>query len=427
MTSMNLVLRPSTKGSDHKGSLSLRLIHNRQPKTITLKGCRIYKSEWDDFTKEIIYPADNPKRSVDLEDMETRVRNELELINGYVRQLQQKGRYTVNELLALYKRKTDDGKLLGFTDSLTKDMESNGQIRTAGAYRTVVRGLVAFNGGEDIPLNHINSCLIRSFERHLKDANKMPNTVAYYIRNLRAIYNKAIMAKRIFPRQGDNPFAGISTAVTKTVKRALTLEELQALYKFNPNTLYKSEETGCRKQQYIDSVGRSQRYFFFCFFARGMSFVDLAYLRKENIRGGLIRYTRKKTGQQIEVNISRELQAIIDSFADDVAGSPYVFPIIREQGKDARLQYESALRAQNGRLKVLAAHAGVSRSVTTHVARHSWASVGKLLNIPVPVLSDGLGHTTQVMTSIYLAQLENRILDDANELISRAVMGEAVS
>lgn len=424
---MNLVLRPSAKGSDHKGSLSLRLIHNRQPKTITLKGCRIYKSEWDDFTKEIIYPANDPKRAVDLEDMETRVRNEMEIINGYVRQLQQKGRYTVNELLALYKRKTDDGKLLGFTESLTKDMEGNGQIRTAAAYRTVVRGLLAFNGGEDIPLNHINSCLIRSFDRHLKDAGKMPNTVSYYIRNLRAIYNKAVIAKRIFPRQGDNPFAGISTSAAKTVKRALTLEELQALYRFNPDTLYKSEKIGYRKQQFIDNLHRSQRFFFFCFFARGMSFVDMAYLRKENIRGGVIRYSRKKTGQQIEVSISRELQAIIDSFADEVAGSPYVFPIICEQGKDARLQYESALRIQNSRLKVLASHAGLNRNVTTHVARHSWASTGKLLNVHESVISDGLGHTTQLMTSIYLKQLENRILDEANNLISQAVMGGAVN
>ena len=52
MTSMNLVLRPSTKEGHHPGSLSLRVIHNRQVKTVTLPGCRLYPEEWNKETQE---------------------------------------------------------------------------------------------------------------------------------------------------------------------------------------------------------------------------------------------------------------------------------------------------------------------------------------------------------------------------------------
>jgi len=115
---------------------------------------------------------------------------------------------------------------------------------------------------------------------------------------------------------------------------------------------------------------------------------------------------------------------IVDSFAHEVTGSPYVFPIIQPSGKNDRLQYENALRIQNNRLKKLAAHAQIHRPLSTHVARHSWATVGKMLDILVAVISDGLGHTTLTTTSIYLALLENRVLDQANELIAQAVTGE---
>lgn len=91
-----------------------------------------------------------------------------------------------------------------------------------------------------------------------------------------------------------------------------------------------------------------------CPYARGMCFVNLAYL-KNNIQGDIIRYIRKKTGQQLEVRITERMQAIIDSFAGGTAGSPYVFSVIRDPDKPAYFQYESGLKVQNNRLNRLVA------------------------------------------------------------------------
>lgn len=101
--------------------------------------------------------------------------------------------------------------------------------------------------------------------------------------------------------------------------------------------------------------------------------------------------------------------------------SPYVFPIIKDESKSPRLQYESALRVQNKRLKRLAELADIKETLTTHVARHSWATIAKQVNLPLWVISEGLGHSDEKTTYTYLASFERSVLDKANEQIHIAI------
>lgn len=117
------------------------------------------------------------------------------------------------------------------------------------------------------------------------------------------------------------------------------------------------------------------------------------------------------------------MQSIINSFSERVRQSPYLFPIIRDSGKKTRLQYESGLRLQNKRLEKLANLAGIKEKVTTHVARHSWATMAKRENLPLWVISEGLGHSNEKTTYTYLASFERSVLDQAGERISSLVQG----
>lgn len=421
MTSINLVLRRSSRGREYRGSLCLRLIHNRRVKCVTLPGCRLFAGEWDGRLQKIVYPAGDFRRTRELERMELLIDREVEVVRGLVSRLQGRGIYTVDDVVGLYRGRRDCGMLLGFTEVLADALERENCRRTARAYRTAVRGLIGYNGGMDIPLKHISPALVRGFEKYLREGGRLPNTVAFYMRNLRAIYNKAVASGSVVVRRDERPFAGISTAVARTMKRALSLEELQALHALDFERLPAAGGMSKRQIALCRSLLRCWRYFFFCVFARGMSWVDMAYLRKENIRGEVMRYCRRKTGQLIEVRLTHELSAIIDAFADEVEDSPYVFPIIRDEGKSAALQYESALRTQNNRLRRLAELAGIDRRVSTHVARHSWASVGKEEDLSTHVISESLGHASQETTLIYLALLNNRVLDEANERVAMAI------
>ena len=419
MPSVNFILRPSSV-VDSPGSLTLRIIHCRMVKSVVLSGCRLYPHEWDQGDECIVYPLDNPERLSYLKNIELKISNEKVLINDYITELENQGHYSVEDLLSLYRKKSSSDKLLGYAQLLSIELEQHGQERTARAYRTVARGLIAYNRGIDIPLYQINSSLIKSFEKHLRDKGKLPNTISYYMRNLRAIYNKAINSKHAVNLTGENPFATVFTGITKTMKRALSLDELQSLRSFDLGDMLKSEGLQLRERIRLERLYFSWRLFFFCFYARGMCFIDLAYLRKDNIHAGVLRYCRKKTGQQVEIRITAELQKIIDSFANDVKYSPYLFPIIKDDGKNSRRQYESGLRLQNHRLKTLS-HLAHIRMITTHVSRHTWATIGKQENVPISVISECLGHTSEKTTLIYLGLLDNTVLDEANDRVTSAI------
>ena len=422
MTSLTLVYRPSTKEGHHPGSLSLRIVHHRRNKTVILSGCRIFNEEWDKAGQRLIYPHNDPARASYLREVDARIKSSMNLLSGVISELQKKGRYTVEDILSLFREKKDENKLSGYASRLSRELEKRGQYRTSRAYRTVARGLVKFNKGEDIPLKHINACLIKDFELFLHDKGCSPNTLSYYMRNLRAIYNKAIAEHRVFPHPDGAPFSSVFTGVTRTMKRALTVDEVKSLHNLDLCGLLHSQPPFSREYETLKGLYDAQRYFTFCFDARGMCFVDLAYLLKSNIRSGVLRYVRKKTGQQIEVRLTDEMRDIISSFSDETSCTPYVFPIIRDPDKNARIQYENGLRIQNARLKKLASLAGIKKPLSTHWARHSWANIGKQENIPLRVISECLGHTSERTTLIYLDQLDNSLLDAANERITSVIL-----
>lgn len=429
---MTLLLRPSRKQGYHQGSLILRLIHKRRVKSITLKGCRLYPHEWDSTLQKVIHSGGDPLRTVYLEKVQQILVEEIRQLDDHLLSIRKRGHYSIEDVVSLYRLHRDENKLSGFTESLSCELERRGQFRTARAYRTVTRRLIRFNKDEDIPFSQINSCLIKDFESHLQDCGRLPNTISYYMRNLRSIYNKALSTKRFKAHQDENPFSGVFTGATKTMKRSLSLAEVKKLCSLDFVSFLIRKFPYNESCQQAERLYVSHRYFLFCFFARGMCFIDLAYLKKDNLKNGLISYVRRKTGRQMEVRVTPEMQAIIDSFSFQVSDSPYLFPIIthvkgeRDTRQATRLQYDTALRAQNLLLKKLASLAKIDKPISTHWARHTWATIGKQKQIPLQVLSECLGHSSEKTTLIYLGLLENSVLDEANRTIASALQSYPV-
>jgi integrase len=147
-----------------------------------------------------------------------------------------------------------------------------------------------------------------------------------------------------------------------------------------------------------------------------MAFIDIAYLKKQNLRNGFIIYRRHKTGQELFIKIEKCMQDIIDRYSNpDV---DYLFPII-VRNKDEYRQYRNALRRINNKLKEVAEMIGLSINLTTYVGRHSWGSAAKNSNIPISVISECMGHNNEHTTQIYLASLDTSKMDKANEKILR--------
>ncbi len=144
-----------------------------------------------------------------------------------------------------------------------------------------------------------------------------------------------------------------------------------------------------------------------------MSFIDAAFLKKDDICNGILTYRRRKTGQLLHIKIIRQVKEIIDRHSDK--DSPYLLPIISHTGQDERKQYETALHRVNKDLKVIA---GMAKLPVTLTTCHAWATIAKSKNVPISVISDALGHDSLATTEIYLASIDASTIDRANELIA---------
>ena len=155
------------------------------------------------------------------------------------------------------------------------------------------------------------------------------------------------------------------------------------------------------------------------FMLRGMSFIDMAYLRKSDLANGYVTYRRRKTGQQLIIEWTKEMQILLDKYPENI--SDYLLPIIKSPGLNERSTYRNVGYNINYNLKRIAEKAGIGISLTLYVARHSWASIAKSKGIPLSVISEGMGHDSEATTQIYLASLDTSVVDKANSIILKSL------
>lgn len=239
---------------------------------------------------------------------------------------------------------------------------------------------------------------ILEYDSWLRKKGITRNSVSFYMRILRSVYNKAAAEMFFSP---ENIFRKVYTGVDRTRKRAVNEEIIVRL-----SNLDLSEHK---------ALDYARDIFIFSFYTRGMAFVDIAYLRKSNIRNGFIQYIRRKTGQIINIRIESCMKKIMDHYKTK---SEYIFPIITSSDeKIAYRQYQNSLSYYNKQLKKISDLLGLPSPLTSYVARHTWATAARNKNIPLSVISAGMGHTSEKTTQIYLASLDNSIIDEANKFI----------
>lgn len=305
-----------------------------------------------------------------------------------------------------------------YSEQLFQQLHSNGQIRTARAYRGAVNQLTIFLGKEDLSFEEIDTAMMKDFQKYFLDRGRRMNTVSFYMRQLRSVSNQAIKAS-VFLRNGD-PFEDVFTGNAATIKRALNLQEISDVANFEIELLPPSSKAPAPSKSQKDLVA-AQQYLRFTFHARGISFVDLCFLRKSDVHDEHIHYLRKKTGKEIVLHINKEMQAIMNRFADQVKDSPYLFPLLDIEKPNLRRQYETALDRQNKLLKQLGKLAGLKRPLTTHVVRHSWATIALRKGASVSMICQALGHSDERTTAIYLDSFKDPAMRRLSNKVSGAI------
>lgn len=396
MASVKVKFRPSTiEGKE--GTVYYQIIQNRVIRQLKTD-YRIFTDEWNEAGSCII--VGSSERSNLLLSLQERMEWDLKRLDMIIRQLDnRKAGYTADNIVASFQSNTEGQSLFNFMQGIIARLKQMGKIRTAENYSCTLKSFMQFRRDRDVLLSEIDSDLMQLYEAYLHGKGAVRNTSSFYMRILRAVYNRALEKELMEQR---NPFRHVYTGVDKTVKRAVPLSAIKRMKNLDlslqPNLEF------------------ARDMFLFSFYTRGMSFIDMAHLKKKDLQNGFLSYRRRKTGQQFSIKWEKCMQEITDRYPADHS-SPYLLPILKYPYSDTYKDYKNTMAGINRNLKVIARLAGIYIPLSLYCARHSWASAAKDKNIPISVISEGMGHNSESTTQIYLASLDNSIVDKANASI----------
>lgn len=402
MTRIKIRFRPSTVAGK-EGTLYCQVVHGRQVRQLR-REYRIFQDEWDERLLCVRTEAGRPGRGAYLAWVQARLSAEKEFIAGVVRRLEESGRtFTAEDVVEAFRAACPAGQgYFSFARQVMARLRETGRVRVAEAYASSLNRFARFAGKEDLCFGDVSAELMAGFEAHLADAGLKPNTVSFYMRNLRAIYNRAV--EKGLAEQ-NHPFRHVYTGVEQTAKRAVPVRVMNRIRQLDLSA-WPSREL-------------ARDLFLFSFYTRGMSFVDMAFLKKKDLRDGILVYRRQKTKKQLSIRWEKPMQGIVARHG--LPDSPFLLPIIRHAGKEERRQYLNAIHWMNKALKNVGKMAGCPLPLTFHCARHGWASIAMSQKIPLPVISEAMGHDSESTTRIYLALLDTSVIDKANAQVIRSV------
>ena len=292
--------------------------------------------------------------------------------------------------------------LLSFVDQLRTQFLQQNKLRLAETYQSALNSFCLYINKVEILMEDIDSKMIEGYESYLKQKKLTLNTISFYMRILRAIYNRAVKSGTIADKK---PFDHVFTTMTKTAKRAIPIQTIQKI-----------------AQAHITNKNEAlaRDLFLFSFYTRGMSFVDIAYLKKTDLNNTYLIYKRKKTGQELKIAWRKEMEELVDrnSSKDGV----HLLGILDENSeKSLRFQYHYTQCIINTALKRLGKQLNLETNLTMYVARHSWATIARQKNIPLSVICDGMGHNSEKTTQIYLQSVDAETIDRCNDKLIAAI------
>lgn len=388
-----------------QGSLFYQIVHDRRVGRIRT-AFRLFPSEWDAGKGCCrIESAIDPERREYLTTIQLRIQSDLERFDCMLTAFGQGGvTCGIEQLLAALSSPQPD-MLFDFMQRLILQLRELNRIRTSETYTAALRSFARFRHQQDIPLAAIDGDLIEAYEADLRRSGVSRNTSSFYMRILRATYNRAV-EKNLTPQR--HPFRHVYTGVDKTVKRAISLESLRRLRMLD-----------LRSDPRMDYA---RDLFLLSFYLRGMSFIDMAYLKCSNLQDGVLVYRRQKTGQLLRIRWEPCMQAIVDKYP--LRHPDYLLPIFQNGLPDGRNQYKNRGHWVNQNLKRLGNLLDLSGPLTLYCARHTWASVARSRDIPLSVISESMGHDSETTTRIYLSSLDTGMVDHANRLIIDTLSNE---
>ncbi|HFG0566271.1 site-specific integrase [Flavobacterium psychrophilum] len=398
MASIKILLRDKAT-KEGLFPIVLKIIKDRKPKVISL-GMECLKKDWDEANSQ--FKKNHPnyiQRNRVLLKLKEKA---LKVIDGFnIEEVD----FTLTQFEDSFRGKKDSNiSVRLFWEDKIADLNKAGRTGNARAYLDTMNSFFKFAKNFQLKFRDINVEMLDKYETHLRATGSKDGGIGVRMRELRALYNDAI--KRGIVDEKLYPFKTYKVSKLKGsgIKKALTKSEIKKIIDFD--------------ELKHPHLAESKKLFLFSYFTSGMNFFDIMKLRWSNIQNGRIVYTRSKTKGNFSVKILEPVRIILDEFKNQNITTDYVFPILLKEGLTP-IQVENRkakkLKQFNRDLKKIAEIQGIESKVTSYVARHSYATNLKESGVSTDMISQSMGHQNVGITTAYLKDFDNNIIDDANE------------
>lgn len=343
-------------------------------------GISVLKNQWDD-----------KKQQVKKHPIEEQLNASMNALLNDVKILYYKNEgVSAKRLLQIYKnsKKYDGSSLLNFYQSIVDENKMKGAIRTAKTQQHYIDKLSKF--ASFLSFADISPLWAKDYEKWLISRGNKPNTIASNFKCLNAILNKAVKMGLI----EKNPLKGYQIKTVNSKKNILSIEDINLLENYEIAPHFKGMEL-------------ARDVFLFSFYMAGMRFSDVCKLKWEDVTDTEVVYTmgksEKRAGATRYIPITPKVKQILERYK---ANKTFIFPILDKCDLNNIEKVEYTIYIANNKLnrsiKILAKHAGITKHVSMHIAKHSFASYAVKNNVNLFHISKLLGHTKLSTTEHYL-------------------------
>jgi len=402
MASLKTVLR-KTKLKNGKYPIALRITKDRKSKFFKTP-FEALLSEWDSnqgrFNKRYNQFLKANRLLGKIEDRALENISDLEMSEEYysLEQFERKFRVQTNPV---------SNSLISFWDEIIDEMRTAEKIGNADVNEETKSSILKFAKTTNLDFGDITVEFLEKYEVYLRSRGGNDGGIGVKMRALRAIINRAIKRNLITDKAYPFKHYKVSKLKSRGIKKALNLEEVQAIQNLDLD-------------DYTNLIN-SRNYFIFSFYTRGMNFADMMKLKWTDIHSGRIHYQRSKTKGNFTIKILPPAQEILNYYKSN---PHYVFPILLKPNLNPNQivnRKRKVLKKYNKDLRELAAMTDIKKTITSYVARHSYANCMKNSGAATDIISESMGHQDIKTTKAYLKELDTSVLDNANELLLQGI------
>ena len=266
----------------------------------------------------------------------------------------------------------DKSEFYDFMLSVITDMERQGRYSTAHVYHCALKSAVKY-GGHSLHMEDLTPGWLQSYQEYLLRQSLLWNTISTYMRMLRAVYNRAVdmgLAPYI-PRQFKNVFTGRYANHQRALKKGeIKRVLLEDVVEEEADRSSESEPAASSDSR---NLGWARACLELMLRFHGIPFIDLANLRKVDLRNGYLTIRRHKTGMPLSITVDAAAMKLLRRYANNDPSSPYLLNILNGSlsGKEAYKDYQRALRMLNLQLYRLSRVCRLGKRLSSYMAKHN--------------------------------------------------------